>query len=221
MAVQAKTIAKPGGVRRLASRSAKPMTQREITREQRLDRIRHAAWLCFTRRGFHGTSMHDIAKEAGISVGHLYNFFESKEQIVESFAQSELKRIEERNRTYEQSGLSEEEICRKAVYELALTRLDKMNARVAFEIISESVVNERIRRVVEAYDKMWHDVLLPCYKEVGGFTDEEAKLRLDADLALVDGLNFRVMANEAIDKEGLAHKVAERIWRSLSGDSAY
>ena len=118
---------------------------REINREQRFEQILHAAYVCFTKKGFHSTSMSDIAREAGVSVGHLYNFFESRDAIVEVFAQRELDRIREKDRFYKESQLSQEEICRQSVYELALTKLDKTAARLTFEILSESVVNPRIQ----------------------------------------------------------------------------
>ena len=42
---------------------------------------------------------------------------------------------------------------------------------------------------------------------------------MEADFSLVDGLYFRVLGNEDLDKESLARKVADRIWRSLTGES--
>jgi AcrR family transcriptional regulator len=45
------------------------------------DAILSAAHDLFTRRGYHGTSMRAIAKEAGIALGGIYNHFESKESI--------------------------------------------------------------------------------------------------------------------------------------------
>lgn len=163
--------------------------------------------------------MSDIAREAGVSVGHLYNFFESRDAIVEVFAQRELDKLREKNRFYRESNLSEEEICRQLVYELALTKLDKTAARLTFEILSESVVNPRIQRAVKTYDAAWHEILLPCYMKNGRLTREEAEARLDADLSLVDGLYFRVLGQESLDKERLAKKVADRIWRSMNGSA--
>ena len=52
----------------------------------------------------------------------------------------------------------------------------------------------------------------------GKLTETEAKARLEADLSLVDGLYFRVVGNETVDKERLARKVADRIWRSIIGE---
>lgn len=41
-----------------------------------------ASYHLFTSHGFHATSMRDIAAEAGITVGSIYNHFADKEQIV-------------------------------------------------------------------------------------------------------------------------------------------
>ena len=46
-----------------------------------LDRILAAAELLFTRKGFNGTSTRDIAAEAGVSLGNIYNYFGTKEEI--------------------------------------------------------------------------------------------------------------------------------------------
>lgn len=46
----------------------------------RLDLI-EAAFELFTRQGFHGTSMRQIAEKAGLTVGSVYNHFASKDDI--------------------------------------------------------------------------------------------------------------------------------------------
>ncbi|MGV9523803.1 TetR/AcrR family transcriptional regulator [Streptomyces griseus] len=37
---------------------------------------------CFARNGFHGTSMQDVLKEAGLSAGAVYRYFPGKEDII-------------------------------------------------------------------------------------------------------------------------------------------
>lgn len=49
----------------------------ERTREE----ITAAAFRLFLERGYHGTSMRQIAQEAGIAVGGIYNHFSGKEDI--------------------------------------------------------------------------------------------------------------------------------------------
>lgn len=52
--------------------------------EARRQHILEAAGRCFGRQGFHKTTMHDICAEASISPGALYNYFPSKEEIIEA-----------------------------------------------------------------------------------------------------------------------------------------
>jgi AcrR family transcriptional regulator len=53
-----------------------------VRREANRARIVAAARRCFSRDGFHQTSMPDIAAEAGLSVGASYRYFASKEEII-------------------------------------------------------------------------------------------------------------------------------------------
>src|SRR4051794_9849595 len=50
---------------------------------QRRARILDAAERCFSRDGFHSTSMQSICREAGVSAGALYVYFASKEALIE------------------------------------------------------------------------------------------------------------------------------------------
>lgn len=51
--------------------------------------ILDAARVCFGRWGFHGASMHQICREAGMSPGALYRYFPSKESIIAAIAAEE------------------------------------------------------------------------------------------------------------------------------------
>lgn len=44
-------------------------------------KIERAALQLFTRKGFHGTTVREIAKKAGVSMGKLYIYYDSKEDI--------------------------------------------------------------------------------------------------------------------------------------------
>jgi AcrR family transcriptional regulator len=52
----------------------------------RRQQILDAARVCFTRNGFHATSMHDVIAEAGLSVGAVYRYFKSKDELVTAIA---------------------------------------------------------------------------------------------------------------------------------------
>jgi len=51
------------------------------TVENNKARIHRAALALFTRQGFHGTTVRQIAKKAGVSMGKLYIYYDSKEAI--------------------------------------------------------------------------------------------------------------------------------------------
>ena len=51
--------------------------------------IVHAAVTCFLERGYHQTGVRDIAKQAGVSLGNLYNHFKGKEALLAFIAEIE------------------------------------------------------------------------------------------------------------------------------------
>lgn len=52
------------------------------TQNARREHILDAAEQCFARTGFHRTTMQDICKQAGVSPGALYVYFNSKEELI-------------------------------------------------------------------------------------------------------------------------------------------
>ncbi|GAA4567370.1 hypothetical protein GCM10023176_19470 [Micromonospora coerulea] len=54
----------------------------------RRQQILDAARRCFVRDGFHHTSMQDVIAEAGLSVGAVYRYFPSKNDLITAIAQS-------------------------------------------------------------------------------------------------------------------------------------
>jgi AcrR family transcriptional regulator len=67
----------------------------KITTEQRAARreqILAAALTCFSRDGFHQTTMADIVRESGLSQGTLYLYFESKGDLIAAIADDRHRR---------------------------------------------------------------------------------------------------------------------------------
>src|SRR5919198_4514125 len=77
--------------------SSRLMSQPQIdsSNADRRTQILEAALVCFAKRGFHQTSMHDISGEAGISVGLIYRYFENKEAVISAMADRHKKEIGE------------------------------------------------------------------------------------------------------------------------------
>jgi AcrR family transcriptional regulator len=57
-----------------------------------------AARVVFERDGFHGARLADVTKEANVSTGTLYNYFQSKEELFRAVMQGVLDDLTERDR---------------------------------------------------------------------------------------------------------------------------
>ncbi|HEX2954130.1 MAG TPA: TetR/AcrR family transcriptional regulator [Bacillota bacterium] len=65
--------------------------QFEDMRERSKKLIMETALTLFASRGFHATSISQIAKECGVATGLLYNYYDSKEHLLEAIIQSGLQ----------------------------------------------------------------------------------------------------------------------------------
>src|SRR6266498_3706351 len=71
----------------------------EKAAERKKGRIEDAAKQLFIKQGFHATSMRDIAARAGTSLGNLYNYYRTKDGILESIIAKYQKVIDARLRS--------------------------------------------------------------------------------------------------------------------------
>ncbi|MEN1727744.1 MAG: TetR/AcrR family transcriptional regulator [Pseudomonadota bacterium] len=70
------------------------MTKRERAAAQRRQLILEAAMTCFLEHGYHQSGVRDIAKQAGISLGNLYNHFPGKHDVLVEIAALERAGLE-------------------------------------------------------------------------------------------------------------------------------
>lgn len=60
---------------------------------KRAANILDSAEICFARSGFHRTTMQDICRQAGVSAGALYVYFDSKEALIEGIVARDREEI--------------------------------------------------------------------------------------------------------------------------------
>lgn len=66
------------------------------TEQARRQHILDAAERCFSRGGFHATTMQDICKEAAVSPGAVYVYFDSKEALIAGICERDRAQLAER-----------------------------------------------------------------------------------------------------------------------------
>ena len=67
--------------------------ENERIREIAKEKIRNAAMELFIKKGYHSTSVQEVANFAGISKGLLYNYFAGKEELLANMVEARIKEI--------------------------------------------------------------------------------------------------------------------------------
>ncbi|WP_291075323.1 TetR/AcrR family transcriptional regulator [Hyphomonas sp.] len=123
-------------------------------RESRLSEILDCAELHFVEKGFHGAGISGIAKECGISVGHLYHYFSSKDMLVEAVVERELTRQQERLADFQ--ALDDTEIRDQLipmVLETITKHQDPFRTVLNFEILAEAQRNPSVASILHRFDQ--------------------------------------------------------------------
>ena len=99
---------------------------------------------CFVELGFHQTSMRDVAARAGISLGNLYNHFESKAALIAEIASLEALELDVLERQI--AGIRDPDKAFDRFVALYLEQSSQPdNIALAQEIVSEGLRNAEIR----------------------------------------------------------------------------
>lgn len=66
------------------------MTKEKTAKQkEKIQHILDAAVICFAKKGFHSTTTAEICREAGMSPGHVFHYFASKQEIIEAIAEND------------------------------------------------------------------------------------------------------------------------------------
>ncbi|MGE0827889.1 MAG: TetR/AcrR family transcriptional regulator [Hyphomonadaceae bacterium] len=185
-----------------ATEAAAEPSRADLRRAQVID----AAMKCFARGGFHGASMADIAREAAMSVGHIYRYFENKEAIIADIVARDLEEALARiDAVRARQGDVVEEIIEILRFKAERVS-DPARAALALEVLAEAARNPRMAALARAMDeaaRAWlRDLLLR-----GGVTGECVEARLDMIAMLLEGWTPRIVKHPNLDREAYLNSV--------------
>lgn len=142
-----------------------------------------AAERVFTRAGFYTTRMADIAREAGVGVGTLYNYFESKELI---FSEILAARHEEFKCAVEAAATAEDPIERLAqIVRSSLACLDDHGGLYAVFMERGAIGESDVERLVSDKAARGYTEFLDLLDKTLRAAIRAKKLRSDTDARLL------------------------------------
>jgi AcrR family transcriptional regulator len=121
-------------------------------KEERRAQIVAAARTCFARAGFHRTTLQDVFAEANLSAGCVYNYFQSKEDLVLAIADE--RHHDERHAIADASSVQDpieglRSIARRFADDY-LKEHGRERRRIAIQTWAEAMQNRAILRAVVA-----------------------------------------------------------------------
>ena len=178
--------------------------------QQRREEIIEAAKRCFTSRGFHATSMVDIAREFGMSTGHIYNYFPSKLAIIEEVTARGLEEFY-RDTYIIQSNLDSYEETLKNMRKILLPMLSEERVRIYLELLNEAAHDPTLRAVLTKADAKAREHLMGLSPNLNRDNPMD-QAEMEVRMATFDGIRLRVLNNPSLDKELICQAVAKRLY---------
>lgn len=191
-----------------------PESEEVSPAETRRRQILDAAGACFARRGFHAASMAEIARTFGMSAGHIYNYFASKEAIIEALVERDLERalghIDELGSAAEIQQAMVAGVAQGVQDTVARSSLD-------LEIVAEAARNPNVAATVQSMDAAVRtrlkEVITAIYPAAAQAGEREIEARIEVMLALFDGLMVRVVRHPEFDREAMVRALQAIVGR--------
>lgn len=173
--------------------------------ESRRQQILDAACERVRQSGFHGASMADIAKVAGLSVGQIYRYFENKEAIIAAIVEQDLAEMRDKFAELE----SQPGTLADAIDEHLPESIDKCfepgRAALALEVIAEAARNPKVAAIVRSADDQERQMARSLMERSRKpeWSEAEFQARCEAIGLIFDGLLMRGVNHPDLDREAL------------------
>jgi len=160
------------------------MTPRSDVSEERKAQIFQAALTCFSRKGYHQTTMDDIVAESGLSKGALYWYFESKKELFLSLFQEVMGQF---SQTWESIVNKKASATDKLLSSLALFRTEFKEFVPFFGVLMEAwaltIHDEDVENLTRELYEPYLDIMTRIVEE--GITSGEFRVVSSQATALV------------------------------------
>jgi AcrR family transcriptional regulator len=188
------------------------------TPEARRQQILDAACDCVRQAGFHGASMAEIAKAAGLSVGQIYRYFENKEAIIAAIVAQDLAEMREKFAEMESRPGDLLDAMGEHMPEAVDKCFDLGRAALTLEVLAEASRNPKVAAILQAADaqeRVYAQAMLNRSRKPE-WSDAEFQARCEAVGLLFDGMVIRAVNHPDTNREPLARVLIATIRQLLS-----
>lgn len=175
--------------------------------QARRDQVLNAAAECFRRRGYHGAAMAEVARTAGMSPGHIYNYFASKEEIIEALVARDVEEMFSMlGEMQAQPGELIDAMIDGVDYGLD-KNLDADRAALELEMLAEGARNPKVAAILRESDMRararFREMLTGPRGSLRGLDAREVDARIEIVSAIFNGLLARGLVNPGLDREAM------------------
>jgi len=193
--------------------SPRSATQFNEIRKQKKELIMETALELFAENGFHATSMSQIAKQAGISKGLAYNYFQSKNEILEEILETSSNKIYENLDINRDGILTDEEF-----FHFIRNTFQMINNNRRFWKLYTSVVLQT--NILETKNQSMIEKLTPAINLFRNFLVSKGSRDPEGDIivisTLIKGASIMMISSEFYPFDLLEDKIINAVQRIIS-----
>ena len=196
-------------------------TKKEARMAARREQILQAAIACFSRKGYHLTTMDDIVAESGMSKGSLYWHYKSKKDILISVAEWYFNQMMgEMMGMVQQAPTATDQIKMLLAFVVEMMNIEDALLNVFFDFYAETRHDEEVTEAVREMMMPFIDAIVVIIAEgvaSGEFRPVDARNAAVTLMAAGDGLFlYRAILTEQFDWRGVAEFFSEMFLASLT-----
>ena len=188
-----------------------PESERAVLRR---NQVLDAAAICFRNHGFHGASMAQISKTAGMSPGHIYHYFDSKEAIIAAIVERDLDKCLEWTKVFSNSDNIMQTMI-DGVDQGVEENTSRDNAALMAEIMAESARNPQIAETVQQAHQVaisrLMELLAKEQQQRQGVSSHDVAAKDELMGTMFDGLLLTSIRNPVLDKAAVTQLMRQTI----------
>jgi AcrR family transcriptional regulator len=162
----------------------------------RREQILIAARACFLAKGLHNTSMQDLIQEAGLSVGAVYRYFKSKNEIINAIASTIVGGVRQHIDEVASRRLPLVESLDAILVAVETQLVDGGNLPIALQVWAEATLDPVIGEIVrDRYSSLRHSV-----RAVVAHAVESGELPADTDVDAITTAYFSLIPGYVLQR---------------------